>query len=123
MQTLADVARATGLDRSAARRFLLTLEALGYVEQKDRLFCLRPQTLLYSYLASLPWWRNAHEVAEKLTVELFLSTAVGVLDHQNVVYVAYASPGRFPFLHRSVGTQLPAFATASRTRAAGGTTT
>ena len=30
-RTLADVARATGLTRAAARRFLLTLADLGYV--------------------------------------------------------------------------------------------
>ena len=34
-QTLSDVAKATGLSRAAARRFLLTLDNLGYVEQRD----------------------------------------------------------------------------------------
>jgi len=38
--TLADVARATGLDRSTARRFLLTLQALGYVVQRGLYFRL-----------------------------------------------------------------------------------
>jgi IclR family pca regulon transcriptional regulator len=114
-QTLADVGRATGLDRSTARRFLLTLKALGYVEQNDRYFSLAPRTLQlgYSFLASLPWWRAAQNISERLTGEIKASSAVGVLDHENIVYVAYASAGRFPLLmSRSVGTHLPAVATA-----------
>ena len=113
--TLADVARATGLDRSTARRFLLTLEALGYVEQNGRHFSLAPRTLQlgYGYLASLPWWRAAQNISERLTSRIGASSAVGVLDHDNIVYVAYASAGRFPLLmSRSVGTHLPAAATA-----------
>jgi IclR family pca regulon transcriptional regulator len=113
--TLADVGRATGLDRSTARRFLLTLKALGYVEQSDRYFSLAPRTLQlgYSYLASLPWWRAAQSISERLTSQIKASSAVGVLDHENIVYVAYASAGRFPLLmSRSVGTHLPAAATA-----------
>jgi IclR family transcriptional regulator, pca regulon regulatory protein len=114
-QTLTDVAKATGLDRAAARRFLLTLEALGYVEHAGKMFKLRPQTLQlgYAYLASLPWWRAAQSVSEALTKKIQLSSAVGVLDHTDVVYVAYASAGRFPLLvNRSVGTHLPAITTA-----------
>jgi IclR family transcriptional regulator, pca regulon regulatory protein len=113
--TLADVGRATGFDRSTARRFLLTLKALGYVEQNDRYFFLAPRTLQlgYSYLASLPWWRAAQNISERLTSQIGASSAVGVLDHDSIVYVSYASAGRFPLLmSRSVGTQLPAIATA-----------
>ena len=114
-QTLAEVARATDLDRSTARRFLLTLEALGYVEQRGRYFHLAPRTLRlgYGYLASLPWWREAQNISERLTARIGVSSAVGVLDQKNIVYVAYASAGRFPMLmSRTVGTQLPAAATA-----------
>jgi IclR family pca regulon transcriptional regulator len=114
-QTLTDVAKATGLDRAAARRFLLTLEALGYIEHDGKFFRLRPQTLQlgYSYLASLPWWRSAQQVGEKLTRRINVSSAVGVLDGHDIVYVAYASAGRFPLLlNRSIGTHLPAISSA-----------
>jgi IclR family pca regulon transcriptional regulator len=113
--TLAEVGRATGLDRSTARRFLLTLKALGYVEQNDRYFFLAPRTLQlgYRYLASLPWWRAAQNISERMTNKIGASSAVGVLDHDSIVYVAYASAGRFPLLMgRSVGTHLPAITTA-----------
>ena len=43
--TLSDVGRATGLTRAAARRFLLTLEELGYVRSVDRRFTLTPRVL------------------------------------------------------------------------------
>ena len=114
-QTVADVARAAAMDRSAARRFLLTLVELGYVEQDGRDFRLTPRTLQlgYGYLSSLPWWRAAQRIAEQLTASIGVSTAVGVLDGEAVVYLAYSSAGRFPQLtNRSVGTQIPAAASA-----------
>ena len=44
-QTLTDVAAATGLTRAGARRILLTLQTLGYVEAEGRLFRLTPKIL------------------------------------------------------------------------------
>lgn len=41
-QTLSEVAKKTGLPRAAARRFLLTLEQLGYVRHDGRQFELTP---------------------------------------------------------------------------------
>lgn len=114
-QTVSEVALATGLDRFSARRFLLTLEAIGYVERTGRQFRLRSQTLQlgYAYLSSLPWWHSAQRVSEKLTAKIGLSSAVGVLDKQDVVWVAYASAQRYPLLwNRSIGTHLPAATTA-----------
>ena len=64
-------------------------------------------------MASLPWWRAAQNISERLTSQIKVSSAVGVLDQESIVYVAYASAGRFPLLmSRSVGTHLPAVATA-----------
>src|SRR5581483_5466448 len=48
-RTLSDVARDTGLTRASARRFLLTLERLGYVRADDRRFVLTPRTLELGY--------------------------------------------------------------------------
>src|SRR3984957_18243290 len=55
-QTLSQVAEATGLDRAGARRFLLTLQKLGYVRHEGRTFQLTPRVLElgYSYLSTLP---------------------------------------------------------------------
>src|SRR5437870_5148058 len=66
--TLSEIADRTGLTRAAARRFLLTLRDLGYVESDGRLFNLRPRVLElgYSYLASLPVWEIARPHLEAL---------------------------------------------------------
>ncbi|MCI0570628.1 MAG: helix-turn-helix domain-containing protein, partial [Myxococcaceae bacterium] len=43
--SLSAVAERVGLSRAAARRFLLTLEHLGYVRSDERLFRLTPRVL------------------------------------------------------------------------------
>jgi IclR family pca regulon transcriptional regulator len=113
-RTLSEAAQAVGLSRAAARRFLLTLEALGYVACEGRHFRLLPRTmeLGYAYLASQPWWRNAQRIAEKLGAEHGQACAVGVLDRDSVAYVAYAPAVNLPSLVRTVGTRLPVHATA-----------
>lgn len=113
-RTLSEVAQAVGMTRAAARRFLLTLQALGYIEADGRYFRLRPQTLElgYAYLASQPWWRLAQGVVDRLAANLRQACAVGVLDREAVAYVAYAPAAQSPGVLRSIGTRLPAFATA-----------
>src|SRR5690349_9772398 len=54
--TISQVSQATGIPRAAARRCLYTLKVLGYVDEVDRRFSLRPQvlTLGHAYLSSTP---------------------------------------------------------------------
>jgi IclR family pca regulon transcriptional regulator len=113
-RTLSDVAQEVGLTRAAARRFLLTLQALGYVESDGKLFRLRPKTLQlgHAYLVTQPWWRHAQRVAEKLGAELHQACGIGVFDRDAVTYVAYAPAIHLPSLSRVIGTRLPIHATA-----------
>jgi IclR family transcriptional regulator, pca regulon regulatory protein len=113
-QTLAEVAAATKMSRAAARRFLLTLNALGYVGYDGKYFTLLPKALQigYAYLASIPWWRHAHRVAERLARQLEHPCAIAVLDGDAIAYVAYAPPVNFPTVRRSIGTRQPVHATA-----------
>src|SRR5687767_6509016 len=106
-RTLTETATAVGLTRAAARRFLLTLQELGYVESVGRNFRLLPKTLElgYAYLASQPWWRHAQRVAERAGAEQGQACAVGVLDRDAVAYVAYAPAVNLPSLVRTVGTR------------------
>lgn len=111
--TLSDVARATGLTRAAARRFLLTLIDLGYVRTDGRLFALRPRILElgYAYLSSLSLPEVAQPHMEELVAKVHESCSVSVLDGTDVVYVARVPTRRIMTVAISVGTRFPAFAT------------
>ncbi|MDG4831360.1 IclR family transcriptional regulator C-terminal domain-containing protein [Solwaraspora sp. WMMD1047] len=111
--TLSEVARATGLTRAAARRFLLTLVELGYMRTDGRLFSLRPRILElgYAYLSSLSLPEVAQPHMEALVAEVHESCSVSVLDGDEVVYVARVPTKRIMTVAISVGTRFPAYAT------------
>ncbi len=111
--TLSEVARATGLTRAAARRFLLTLVTLGYVRSDGRLFSLRPKVLElgYAYLSGLALPEIAAPHVEELVARLHESSSISVLDGQQVVYVMRVPTKRIMTVAISVGTRFPAFAT------------
>jgi IclR family pca regulon transcriptional regulator len=111
--TVAEVARATGLTRAAARRFLHTLVDLGYVRTDGRLFALRPRVLElgYAYVSSLPLTTLAAPHLERLVEQVNESSSVSVLDGDDVVYVARVSTHKIMTVSISVGTRFPAYAT------------
>jgi IclR family pca regulon transcriptional regulator len=112
-QTLSDVARATGLSRAAARRFLLTLERLGYVRLEHGRFALTPQVLElgFAYLSSLTLPEVAHPHLARLVERVHESSSVSVLDGSDVVYVARVPTRRIMTVAINVGTRFPAHAT------------
>ena len=112
--TLSEVAANTGLPRAAARRFLLTLCALGYARGDGGHFELTPRLLEigYAYLASLEFWELMQPALEEVTRRLDESSSAAVLDGDEVVYVARsASRQRLMAVALTVGTRLPAHAT------------
>jgi IclR family pca regulon transcriptional regulator len=110
---LSDVARATGLTRAAARRFLLTLVKLGYVHFADGRFSLRPRVLDlgYAYLSSLSLPEVAQPHMEALVAKVNESSSISVLDDTEVVYVVRVPTRRIMSITLAVGTRLPAYAT------------
>src|SRR6187431_3728172 len=70
--SIADVARATGLSRAAARRCLYTLSTLGYATAAAGGFELTPTvlTLGYSYLSSASLARVAQPILERVSADL-----------------------------------------------------
>lgn len=112
-QSLSDVARATGMTRASARRFLLTLETEGYVRARDGLFELTPRVLElgFSYLSaqSLPEVAQPHlEALSRATGE---SSSASVLDGRDIVYVARVPTRRIMSVGITIGTRFPAYAT------------
>jgi IclR family pca regulon transcriptional regulator len=111
--TLSDVARATGLSRAAARRFLLTLAELGYVRSDGGRFSLRPRVLElgYAYLSGLGLQEVALPHMEALVARVNESSSISVLDDTEVVYVVRVPTRRIMAITLAVGTRLPAYAT------------
>ncbi|MCY1200220.1 IclR family transcriptional regulator C-terminal domain-containing protein [Achromobacter veterisilvae] len=117
--TLADIARASGLDRSATQRLVYTLETLGYLRRipDTRNYGLTPKVLQFSYN-----YVRANELIDKASPYLLdISRTLGEttnlqeLDGHEIVFVA-----RFPGHHLvnvdiAVGSRLPAYFTASGT--------
>ncbi len=109
--TLSEVAVRTDMDRAKARRFLLTLHALGFVRRTGRQFELTPRVLQlgYAYQASNQYRAVIQQYLEDITAELGESSSLAVLDGDDVVYVVRsAARHRLMAITLSVGTRLPA---------------
>jgi len=112
-QTLSEVAQRTGLTRAGARRILLTLAQLGYVQSHGRQFSLTPRILDlgFAYLSSLPLWNLAEPVMEALVEELKESCSAAVLDGADIVYVLRVPTHKIMSINLGIGSRLPAFCT------------
>jgi IclR family pca regulon transcriptional regulator len=112
-QTLSEVAAASGLTRAGARRILLTLQSLGYVESEGRNFTLtaRILDLGFAYLTSMPFWNLAEPIMEDLVSKVHESCSVAVLDGDEIVYVLRVPTHKIITINLSIGSRLPAFCT------------
>ena len=111
-QTLAQVAEAVELPRTAVRRFLLTLIELAFVRSDGKRYWLTPRVLRLglSYLSSLPYWRDAQLALEELCARVQQSCALSVLDGEEIVYVQRQHAKRILPMSPSLGSRLPAHA-------------
>lgn len=109
-RTIAQVAEAADLPRTAVRRFLMTLIELGFVKTDDKRFWLTPKVLRLglSYLYTLPYWRYAQVVLEELGARIGQSCAISVLDEEDIVYVQRLHTKRILPMSPSLGSRLPA---------------
>ena len=112
-QTLSEVAAASGLTRAGARRILLTLQTLGYVESDGKLFALTPRILDlgFAYLSSMPIWNRAEPVMEALVQQVQESCSAAVLDATDIVYVMRVPTHKIMSISLGVGSRLPAYCT------------
>jgi IclR family transcriptional regulator, pca regulon regulatory protein len=112
-QTLTEVAGRAGLTRAGARRILLTLQTLGYVESDGRLFALSPRILDlgFAYLSSMPIWNLAEPAMEALADQVKESCSAAVLDGTDIVYVLRVPTRKIMKMALGVGSRLPAYCT------------
>ncbi|APW38348.1 IclR family transcriptional regulator [Rhodoferax koreense] len=126
-------AQRAGLTRAAARRHLLTLAHLGYLETDGSYFWLAPKVLRFSgsYLASARLPRVIQPTLNRLAAQTRESFSAVVLDADEVVIVARSGnergndrpgsasggtsnvAGRFLAYGLHLGARLPAFATST----------
>ena len=108
---ISEAAKLTKMTRAAARRYLLTLLDLGYVTQIGNDFRLTPKVLRLSetYIASNPLAIDSQEILDELSKELNESTSIGVLDGNEVVFIARSTSKRILTIELGVGTRIPAY--------------
>jgi IclR family pca regulon transcriptional regulator len=108
-------AERAGLTRAAARRHLLTLAHLGYLETDGSWFWLAPKVLRFSgsYLASARLPRVIQPTLNRLAAETGESFSAVVLEGDHAVIVARSGTGRLLAYGLHLGARLPAHATST----------
>ena len=111
--TLSDLARAADLPRATARRILFTLERAGFVATDGKLFRLMPRVLVLasSYLASNHVVSVLQPALDRLSSAAQEISSMAILDGNDVVFIARASPTRIFSAGIDIGYRLPAFCT------------
>lgn len=112
-------AEKTGLTRAAARRHLLTLEYLGYLESDGHYYYLTPKVLKFSgaYLGAAQLPKVSQPLLNLLTNQTSLIYSVMVLDGYEAITIARSAAHQQtdrvnPYgLH--LGNRLPAHATSA----------
>src|SRR4051812_23738179 len=112
-QTLSQVAERSGLTRAGARRILLTLQSLGYVQGDGRHYALTPRILDlgFAYLSSMPMWNLAEPAMQALADQVHESCSAAVLDGTDIVYVLRVQTRKIMSIGLGVGSRLPAYCT------------
>lgn len=111
--TLAEVASAAGISRPSARRFLITLQALGYVNDDGRAYRLLPKVLDLgeAYLASFSLTDIVEPHLDDLNRHFGAVCSVGILDGDSVVYIARSQARRIMATSVRVGSRVDPAAT------------
>jgi IclR family pca regulon transcriptional regulator len=116
--TVAELAEMTGLHSAAARRFVLTLNDLGYLRSEGRHYTLTTKVLEFghAYLASNPLHERVKPHLDQLVETIVATTSLTVLDagvavrdRHAVVYIAYARAESLFVLNVSAGSSYPAW--------------
>jgi IclR family transcriptional regulator, pca regulon regulatory protein len=104
-----------GMTRTAARRYLLTLQHLGYIASDGKLFWLTPRVLRLgqSYLESARLPRIVQPFLQRITAGTQEIAYLSVLDGDETVYIARNGPNRSMNTGFVLGARVPAQVTAA----------
>jgi len=108
--TLTDAAKLTDLSRGTARRLLLTLKELHYVDTDGKVFWLTPKLINLSrgFLMPLGVGEGSSAILNALTETLDESASVGILDGSEIIYIERVEVRRIYSSRIVNGTRLPA---------------
>lgn len=111
--TVAEVSRRTALSRAAVRRCLYTLMKLGYVGQNERGFSIRRQALAlgHAFVSLNSLAARSQALLNQLRDELGESCSLGIIEEDQLYYVARAEASRIMSIRLRVGSCLPLYAT------------
>jgi len=114
--SLVEIATKMGVSRTVPFRFLYTLQYMGYLYQDEvtKRYQLTPKVmdLGFAYLNTMQLPDLARPYLEKLRDQTGASAHMGILDGNEVVYVARAATSTsFSTLNVMIGSRLPAHAT------------
>jgi IclR family pca regulon transcriptional regulator len=108
--TLTDAAKLTDLSRGTARRLLLTLADIHYVDTDGKFFWLTPKLINLSrgFLMPLGVGKGSAAILKELTATLDESASVGILDGEDIIYIERVEVRRIYSSRIVNGTRLPA---------------
>ncbi len=113
--TVSDAANGAGLTRAAARRCLLTLEALGYVGYDGKYFSPRARLRrlggVSTYATGLG--ERAQPLIEQLAEELNEPISLAVLDNATSLFIARADAQRMVSTGVRMGARIPTYCSAT----------
>jgi IclR family pca regulon transcriptional regulator len=91
----------------------MTLEMLGYAEDVEGVYHLRPSVLRLgcSYLTSTSLPSLAQPILEQVSDLIHESTSLSAMDEDNIIYLARHTSSRVLSVGLSVGSRLPAYCT------------
>ncbi|MEQ6334188.1 IclR family transcriptional regulator C-terminal domain-containing protein [Sphingobium sp. MK2] len=113
LMTIAQASQLTNLSRPAVRRCLHTLTRLGYAEKIGTKYALKPKVMAlgYAYLSSTPLAVQAQPLLDTLRDEIGESCSLGLLEADEVCYIARAETSRIMSVALRVGSRLPLYPT------------
>lgn len=112
--TLSEVARLTGMSPASARRSLLTLHQLGYLDSDGKRFWMQPRALLvaHAYLSSRPTPSLAQPLLDALSERTRESASLGQLLDDDAIIVARSTARRSLSAGLGIGSRLPVYCSA-----------
>jgi len=112
--TVSEVARLTQSSPASARRSLLTLHTLGYLDSDGKRFWMLPKALLvaHAYLASRPTPSLAQPLLDALSERTRESASLGKLLDDDAIIIARSTARRSLSTGLGIGSRLPAYCSA-----------